>query len=84
MKIDVFDNPSLESIAAANRAVQLGGRWSPSNCSAWQRVAIIIPYRDRAQHLRLLLRRLHPMLRAQMIDYQIFVVEQVRLGGSVV
>jgi len=48
----------------------------PTNCSARYRVAVVVPYRARAHQLRVLLRHLHPFLRAQQLDYHIYVVEQ--------
>ena len=77
-EVDIFGEPSAESLLKANPHVKPGGSWSPESCKAWQRVAIIIPYRDRMHHLMILLRRLHPMLKLQNIDYRIFVVEQVQ------
>lgn len=56
--------------------VKPGGRGYPTDCLARYRVAIIIPFRDRPQHLQTLLYNLHPMLLRQQIDYQIFIVEQ--------
>ena len=56
--------------------VNPGGRGFPLDCVPRHRVAIIIPYRDRPQHLQTLLYNLHPILLRQQIDYQIFVVEQ--------
>ena len=56
--------------------VKPGGKGSPSNCIPRHRVAIIVPYRDRPQHLLTFLYNLHPILLRQQIDYQIFVVEQ--------
>lgn len=61
--------------------VKPGGRGYPMDCVARHRVAIVIPFRDRPQHLQALLYNLHPMLLRQQIDYQIFVVEQK--GGHV-
>ena len=70
--------------------LQCGGQFSPS-CNASQRgqvtvrerliivmsaVAIIIPYRDRESHLRVLLRHLHPILMRQNIFYRIFLTSQ--------
>ncbi|XP_071101720.1 beta-1,4-galactosyltransferase 3-like isoform X1 [Haliotis cracherodii] len=75
-KVDIFDEPAVEDIVARNPTVQKGGWWKPEGCSSWQKVAIIIPYRDRWQHLKKLLHRLHPMLRRQQIHYQVFVIEQ--------
>ena len=64
-----------------NKFVQKGGRWKPLHCRARHRVAIIIPYRDREQHLKIFLNHMHPFLKSQLLDYRIIVVEQVK--GSV-
>lgn len=53
-----------------------GGRYHPPNCQAHYKVAIIIPYRNREEHLRLFIQHMHPFLQRQQIDYGIFVVEQ--------
>ena len=70
-------------LAELTQDVGAGGRWKPSTCLARQRLAVIIPHRDRAAHLRLLLFYLHPFLQRQMRHYQIFVVEQVGGGMSI-
>lgn len=57
--------------------VRVGGRWSPSDCLARQKVGIILPYRDRERHLALFLNHIHPILIRQMLSYTIFIVEQV-------
>ncbi|XP_041374888.1 uncharacterized protein LOC121387752 isoform X2 [Gigantopelta aegis] len=67
-------------IAPRNPHVQKGRRWKPKNCLSWQKVAIVIPYRDRMHHLKILLNRIHHMLHRQLIDYRIFVIEQVRFA----
>ncbi|KAK2185457.1 hypothetical protein NP493_233g01014 [Ridgeia piscesae] len=59
-----------------HRELSPGGRWKPTGCKARQRVAVIIPYRDRDEHLRILLQNLHPLLQRQLLEYQIFVIEQ--------
>ena len=41
---------------------ELGGSWTPGSCGARHRVAIIIPYRDREFHLKILLNHLHAIL----------------------
>ncbi|XP_050347572.1 beta-1,4-N-acetylgalactosaminyltransferase bre-4-like [Nymphalis io] len=56
--------------------VQLGGYYSPPNCTARHKVAIIVPYRDRQQHLAIFLNHMHPFLMKQQIEYGIFIVEQ--------
>ncbi|KAK2180296.1 hypothetical protein NP493_448g04068 [Ridgeia piscesae] len=53
-----------------------GGGWRPTDCQPRQRVAVIVPYRDREQHLGIFLKHMHPVLQRQLIDYRIFVVEQ--------
>jgi hypothetical protein len=65
---------------SANYGVDPGGQWSPSDCVARQRLAVIVPFRDREAHLQLFLRVMHPMLQRQMVEYTIFVVEQVGFG----
>lgn len=54
-----------------------GGVFRPPDCTARHRVAIVIPYRNREEHLKLLLRNLHPILARQQLDYGIFVIDQV-------
>ncbi|KAL3853721.1 hypothetical protein ACJMK2_017239 [Sinanodonta woodiana] len=55
--------------------VGYGGRYRPSDCVAKERVGIIIPYRDRKEHLTILTRHLHNILQRQQLEYQIFVIE---------
>lgn len=57
--------------------VQVGGRYRPADCTPQYKVAIIVPYRDRDEHLRTFLFNIHPMLMRQNIEYGIFIVEQV-------
>ncbi|XP_037048101.1 beta-1,4-N-acetylgalactosaminyltransferase bre-4-like isoform X2 [Bradysia coprophila] len=58
-----------------------GGWYKPKECKAKDRVAIIIPYRDRPQHLPIFLANIHPFLMKQQIEYGIFLIEQVSDGG---
>lgn len=57
-------------------SVQNGGWWQPKLCLAKRKVAIIIPYKDREEHLAIFLRHLHPILQRQKLHYRIFAVEQ--------
>lgn len=61
---------------AASMRVRLGGSWAPTNCTPLQHVAVMVAFRNRDFHLRLLLNRLHRMLQLQLIKYSVFVVEQ--------
>lgn len=57
-----------------------GGVHTEKDCIARQKVALIVPYRDREQHLRILLRNLHPFLQVQHLEYGVFVIEQYGNG----
>lgn len=56
--------------------LQPGGQYSPRECRARDQVAIIVPYRDREQHLPVFLKNLHPFLMKQQIEYGVYIVEQ--------
>ncbi|VDK43914.1 unnamed protein product [Anisakis simplex] len=72
-----LDAPSFDDLERLYPKLQAGGHGMPSGCRARHRVAIIVPYRDRETHLRVLLHNLHSLLMKQQLDYAIFVVEQV-------
>lgn len=59
--------------------LQDNGLYRPPNCTAAQRVAILVPYRDRENHLKLFLKHMHSFLQAQHIEYRIFIIEQVKV-----
>ena len=69
--------PAWAHIEEENPLLKPGGRYKPPDCIARNRVAIVIPFRDREIHLRLFLQNLHPFLQRQQLDYGIFVVELV-------
>lgn len=56
--------------------VRYGGWWRPKNCTANQKTAIIIPIRNRANQLPVLLRHLIPVLTRHKLHFRIFVIEQ--------
>ncbi|XP_033756242.1 beta-1,4-N-acetylgalactosaminyltransferase bre-4-like [Pecten maximus] len=70
--ITEYDEKTLER---NHRLVKRGGTYKPSTCRSRHKVAIIIPYRNRKRHLRILLNNLHPFLQRQQLDYRIFVIE---------
>jgi len=53
-----------------------GGHYVPKECRTEQRLAVIICYRNREQHLKMFLDNIHPFLQKQQLDYTIFVVNQ--------
>ncbi|XP_034038153.1 beta-1,4-galactosyltransferase 1-like [Thalassophryne amazonica] len=67
---------SLEDIKKHNPNVMMGGRYRPKDCMALQKVAIIIPFRNRNEHLKYWLHYLHPILQRQQLDYGIFIINQ--------
>ena len=68
---NVSTSPGLSNV------IDEGGHWSPDDCTARQRLAVVVPFRDRDAHLQTLVRHLHPFLQRQLVDYTIFVLEQV-------
>lgn len=70
---------SLELVKKENPNVQPGGRFKPKDCEALQKVAIIIAFRYREEHLKYWLHYLHPILQRQQLDYGIYVINQVHL-----
>lgn len=73
---------TMQQIQRKNPLVVRGGHYRPPDCEARHRTAIIIPHRDREQHLRILLYYLHPFLQRQQIQYGIYVIHQVRRTAS--
>jgi len=59
--------------------VMPGGRSIPAWCIPRHRVAVIVSFRARDQHLTSFIGHLHPFLRSQLLDFIIIVVQQVGL-----
>jgi len=70
------DSPSFEELEKLFPMLELGGHYRPQECQPRDRVAIIVPFRNRIQHLPTFLYNLHPLLQLQQLDYGIFVIEQ--------
>ncbi|NXS08824.1 B4GT1 galactosyltransferase, partial [Neodrepanis coruscans] len=72
-----FSQPvTLEEVARVNPEIKAGGRFAPKDCIALQKVAIIIPFRNREEHLKYWLYYLHPILQRQQLDYGVYVINQ--------
>ena len=56
--------------------VRLGGHYEPVECQPRNKVAIVVPFRDRVKHLRIFLRHIHSFLQRQQLAYTIFIIEQ--------
>lgn len=68
-------NLSLEDVQKKYPMVS-NGQYQPETCRAQQKVAILIPHRNREKHLLYLLDHLHPFLQRQQLDYAIYVIHQ--------
>ncbi|XP_005859611.1 PREDICTED: beta-1,4-galactosyltransferase 1 isoform X2 [Myotis brandtii] len=66
----------LTLLAKQNPEVKVGGRYAPKDCISPHKVAIIIPFRNRQEHLKYWLYYLHPILQRQQLDYGIYVINQ--------
>ncbi|XP_054879858.1 beta-1,4-galactosyltransferase 2-like [Poeciliopsis prolifica] len=56
--------------------LQQGGRYRPTSCRAKQKVAVIVPFRNRHEHLAHWLYYVHPVLMRQQLDYGVYVINQ--------
>lgn len=67
--------PAWQTIEDNYPTLQNGGRYQPPDCEARNRVALIIPFRDRDIHLKIFLNNIHSFLMRQQLDYGIFVID---------
>ncbi|XP_047206033.1 beta-1,4-galactosyltransferase 1-like [Girardinichthys multiradiatus] len=75
--VEFRTNRTLEDVRQhLGPLLQQGGRYKPANCVAKQKVAIIIPFRNRYEHLSHWLHYLHPILIRQQLDYSVYVINQ--------
>ncbi len=70
-------SPTMTEIESLYPQLKLGGHGMPQNCTSRHKVAIIIPFRNRWEQLRVFLRNLHTFLTKQQLNYAIFAIEQV-------
>ncbi|XP_046451322.1 beta-1,4-N-acetylgalactosaminyltransferase bre-4-like [Daphnia pulex] len=70
------ENENILNTKMAESGLNIGGRYQPSECQSRNKVAIIVPYRNRKNHLRIFLRYMHPFLQRQQLEYIVVVVEQ--------
>ncbi|XP_073492967.1 beta-1,4-galactosyltransferase 1-like isoform X2 [Phyllobates terribilis] len=76
--VKVNKNVTLMDIMSENSYLQEGGRGKPQFCKAQQKIAIIIPFREREPHLIIWLHHMLPFLQKQQADFGIYVVEQIK------
>ncbi|KAM4738859.1 beta-1,4-galactosyltransferase 6 isoform 2-T2 [Anableps anableps] len=56
--------------------MEMGGHWKPKDCKPRWKVAILIPFRNRREHLPILFQHLIPMLQRQRLQFAFYVIEQ--------
>lgn len=71
-----IQNVNMKQVEDENKNVLPGGMWAPITCTSYQSLVIIVPYKDREDHLSIFLRHIHPFLQAQMLNYSILLLEQ--------
>jgi len=69
---NVIDWDQLEKV---HNKLLPGGEFTP-DCLSEHKVAVIIPFRDRDEHLRIFLHHIHPILMRQNLHYRIFIISQ--------
>ncbi|XP_039526081.1 beta-1,4-galactosyltransferase 1 isoform X2 [Pimephales promelas] len=76
MRVEFSEKVDLDVVRKENPQLVMGGRYKPGDCLALQKVALIIPFRNRDEHLKYWLHYIHPILQRQQLDYGIYVIEQ--------
>ena len=59
--------PEMSELEKLFPELELGGRYRPPHCTSRHKVAIIVPFRDREDHLRTFLFNLHTLLPRQQL-----------------
>ncbi|KAG9331127.1 hypothetical protein JZ751_019975 [Albula glossodonta] len=74
----IFNESSMQTTTnlLQDPTLLAGGKWTPTDCIPRWKVAILVPFRNRHEHLPILLRHLIPMLQRQRLQFGIYVIEQ--------
>uniref|UniRef100_A0A2C9JF46 Galactosyltransferase N-terminal domain-containing protein n=2 Tax=Biomphalaria glabrata TaxID=6526 RepID=A0A2C9JF46_BIOGL len=72
----MFENVTKEKLIEEFPYLETCGRLRPSECAPRQKIAFIFPYRNRYRHLHITVYNLIPILKRQLADVTLFVVEQ--------
>lgn len=83
LRVEFSEPVNLDMVRKDNPQLVMGGRYKPRDCVAMQKVAIIIPFRNRGEHLKYWLYYLHPILQRQQLDYGIYVIQQVQHSQTI-
>ncbi|XP_053252288.1 beta-1,4-galactosyltransferase 6 isoform X2 [Podarcis muralis] len=66
----------IQKIFSKDLDIEPGGHWRPKDCKPRWKVAILIPFRNRHEHLPIFFRHLIPVLQNQRLEFAFYVVEQ--------
>lgn len=80
LSIDILEIFSNSLTDDETRNMEIGGSWKPSDCTPQERVAFIIPFRERPKQLQVFLNHMHRVLQRQKLYYRIFITEQVKFS----
>ncbi|XP_060793129.1 beta-1,4-galactosyltransferase 5 [Neoarius graeffei] len=65
-----------KNLLKTDPTIHLGGHWKPHDCIPRWKVAILVPFRHRHEHLPILLHHLIPALQRQRLEFGFYVIEQ--------
>jgi hypothetical protein len=74
--LNATDESQVED-ALIHQNIHNGGKWKPTNCVPSHHTAILIPFRNREDHLLQFLINMHPILSRQKISYSIYLIEPI-------
>ena len=77
INVDILELYADELSYSEAGRIQDGGSWKPADCIAREKVAVIVPYRERPKQLKVFLTHMHRILQRQKRNYRIFISEQV-------
>lgn len=71
----IYEFDEIEEEVKNVTKIKFGGSYSPKSCTPKQKIAIIIPYRDRLDNFKIFLTNINRLLIHQNITYGIYTVE---------
>jgi hypothetical protein len=75
--VDTSPKTMHEIYVRVGSGLKAGGVYVPMKTTDTSRVAIVVPFRDREEHLRMFLNHMHHFLQKQSIMYGLYVIEIV-------
>ena len=73
--------PSWAKLENHSDVVVHGGQYKPNATLSTDRIALLVPYRNRESQLQTFLKHIHPFLKNQSLSYRIFIIELVSIRG---